>query len=294
MNINEHEIKISHPHKKLFKDVSKEQLIEYHQRMASRMLPYMKNRPITMERYPDGIDTDGFYMKAKPDYFPDWIKTIDVDKKEGGTLKQIICDSEETLIYLINQGTITCHAWLSSKSHLNQPDRMVFDLDPSTDNDWKVKKAALTLKAVLDAYDIKSFPMTTGSRGLHVWVPIEPDHDFNQIHKLALSLAKKAVQKAPDLLTIELRKDQRGNKVFIDTLRNAYGQTSVVPYSIRALPQVSIACPLKWKELENRTFKPRRYTIHNIFYRLGQLEAVWDTFNQSNQQIRDLDDLLEE
>lgn len=296
MKVNERKIEISHPHKKLFKEagVSKKQLIEYHRRVASKLLPYIKNRPITLERYPEGIDTDGFYMKAKPDYFPDWINTIDIEKKEGVTLEQMICDSEETLVYLINQGTISCHAWLSSKSHINQPDRMLFDLDPSIEDHAKVKKAALTLKAIVDHYDMPSFLMMTGSRGLHVWVPIEPDYDFDCVRKLALSLANKAVEKEPDLLTTKLRKDQRGDKVFIDTLRNAYGQTSVVPYSVRALPQASIACPIKWMELENKAFKPRRYTIHNIFHRLGQVKNVWQGFNQNRFQIRRLAHLLED
>jgi bifunctional non-homologous end joining protein LigD len=296
MKINDREIKISHPHKKLFKDagVSKEKLIEYHKRMASKLLPYIKNRPITMERYPEGVESDGFYMKAKPEYFTDWIKTIDVEKIEGGTIQQIICDSEETLVYLINQGTISCHAWLSSISQINQPDRLIFDLDPSVEDHAKVKKAALTLKAILDAYDMPSFLMMTGSRGLHIWVPIEPDYGFEYIRKLALALANKAVEKEPKLLTTKLNKDQRGNKVFIDTLRNAYGQTSVVPYSVRALPQASIACPLNWIELKNKAFKPRRYTIQNIFHRLGQVKNVWQGFNQTRFQMRRLINFFED
>jgi len=288
MNVNHHEIDISNPDKLIFPNdkITKKDLVEYYQRISKYILPYMKNRPITMQRFPDGIEESGFYMKDAPDYFPQWIDRIEVEKKGGGLNHHVACNQEASLVYIANQACITPHLFLSKKGHLSQPDRMVFDFDPSTKNYQLVKKAALALKGVLDEYDIQSYVMNTGSEGIHVIVPLEETMDFDEVRDLARIFAEKTVDTSPDDFTLEQRKEKRGKKVFIDILRNAYGQTSVAPYALRAKNGGPVATPLTWQELSHKSFDPQKYTIKNIFKRLGQIDQPWSSFHQTSNHLK--------
>ena len=287
MMVNNHDIDVSHPEKIMFPDagITKEDMIHYYGSIAPYMLPHIKNRPITMHRFPDGIDAQGFYMKECPDYFPGWIETVKVMKKEGGHNQQVIAQNKETLVYLANQACITPHVWLSTRKHLHKPDKMIFDLDPSTGDAKPVKKAALSLKKIIAGHGLTAFVMTTGSEGLHVVVPIKPLHSFDEVREAAVCLAKEAIEQSPDLLTLEQRKDKRGDKVFLDTLRNAYGQTSVAPYALRPLPGAPVATPLTWEQLERLPFDPKKYTATNVFRRLGQTGDPWEGFFETEQDM---------
>ena len=293
--MNDDHVHISNPDKILFRDknMTKKDVINYYKKIASHILPLIKDRPIMIQRFPEGIEADGFVMKNKPDYFPDWIETIRIEKKEGGYLKQILCNDLATLKYLVNQGTITLHSWLSEKSNLKAPNQMIFDLDPSTNNLAKVKKAAFVIKEILDHHHLVSYVMTTGSKGLHIVVPIQAKYTLNQVNDLALYLAKNAIEHAPKLLTIEQRKNARGKKVFVDTLRNAYGQTSVVPYALRPVKEASVATPLNWDELKKKQFNPKAYTIKNIFRRLGHVNDVWHDFQETFNDLHFLINKIE-
>lgn len=290
MKINRKNIEISNPDKIIFPggNITKKELVNYYEKIADFMLPHMENRPIMMRRFPDGVDEDGFYMKDAPDYFPDWIERATVEKKEGGTVSHVVCNSKETLAYLANQACITPHIWLSKKGDLKHPDKMIFDLDPSADDFQGVKKAALAIKKVLDAYHLESHVMSTGSKGIHVIVPIQAKHDFETVKKAADIIARHVVDQAPDDFTTMVRKEARDNKVFIDTLRNAYGQTSVTPYALRATRDATVATPLTWKELRDKPFNPRRYHIKNIFRRLSRIEDPWKNDSHAENQMDDL------
>ncbi|MEC9484506.1 MAG: non-homologous end-joining DNA ligase [Candidatus Izemoplasma sp.] len=273
-------------------NLTKEDIITYYQKIAAFMLPHIKNRPVTLERYPEGVHKKGFYMKQVPDYFPNWIHTTAIDLKEGEMQQQILCNKKKILSYLINQGVITLHTWLSDTSSLTTPNKMIFDLDPNQNNLKVVKSIALTLKDVLEKNGLTPYIMTTGSQGVHIVVPIKPELTFDKVKDVADYFAQLLVEKLPQKTTLEQRKQKRNGKVFIDTLRNAYGQTSVAPYSIRTVKEAAVATPLTWREFKVKSFDPKRYTYHNIFNRLGQIKDPWRNINRSQVSLNKLIDKL--
>ena len=272
-------VKITHPHKILFPEdgISKGELVEYYQRIAPRMVPYLRGRPLSMQRYPGGIEAHGFFQQKAADYFPDWIHRATL-AKEGGRITHVVCDNAATLVYLANQDMITPHVWLSRTDQLNNPDQMVFDLDPSGADFSSVKAAALGVKRLLEGMAMPVFVKTTGSRGLHVCVPLDRKENFDTVRAFARSLADELVSQAPDQWTTEQRKDKRHSRVFIDTNRNAYGQTIAPAYAVRARPGAPVSVPLAWDELERRDLRPDRWTVRNIFEKLESCEDPWKNF----------------
>lgn len=280
------EVALSNTDKIFFPDVglSKGDLIDYYRRMAETMVPYMRQRPITMHRFPDGIGADGFYQQKISDYFPDWIERVTV-AKEGGEITHVVVDEPATLVYLANQGCITPHIWLSRQDRLHDPDRLIFDLDPP-DNDFEpVRFAARKLHDILDEIGLIPFVMTTGSRGLHVVAPLDRQHSFDTVRSFARGLADVLAQRYPERLTTEQRKNKRKGRLFLDTTRNAYAQTSVAPYAVRAKPGAPVATPLDWGELGDSDMHPQRYTIENIFRRMGQKSDPWADIDRHTRNL---------
>lgn len=283
--------KIFFPEKK----ITKGDLIDYYDKIADFLLPFMENRPLTLSRFPNGINGEGFYQKKVPDYFPDWIEVKQVKKKEGGSISQIVCNNKATLIYLVNQGTLSFHPWLSTTSDLNKPNKMVFDLDPPKGNFELVLKGAKVLRSILeDHLDLNAFVMATGSEGLHVITPIRANERFEIVHAFAKDICEYMALQEPDSFTVELRKDQRDGRLFIDYMRNTYGQTSISPYSIRALEGAPVATPLKWEELDKKGLTSQSYHIKNIFKRLSQKDDPWDYFRPKAKDINDSIEKLKE
>ena len=187
-------MKITRPGKVLFPEdgITKADLIRYYRRIAPRMLPHLRNRPAALERYPDGIDQPGFFQKATPSYYPRWIRTVSV-KKVGGSVEHVVCDDVATLVYLANQACVTPHVWLSRADKLDRPDRMVFDLDPSDERFEPVKATAQSLRELLELLGLPAYLKTTGSRGLHVVVPLRRREGFDAVRDLARVLARIVV-----------------------------------------------------------------------------------------------------
>ena len=278
MKVKSQEIEISHADKLLFPDagVSKEDLAEYYLRIAEAMLPYLRERPISMQRFPDGIDGQGFYHKEVPDYFPDWIDTVEVEvKEEERTQRQVVVNQPATLVFLADQACITPHAWLSRVDKLDHPDRLVFDLDPPEDDFGEVRFAAKALKEILQQVRLVPYVMTTGSKGAHVVVPLDRQENFDNVRAFGRDLCDVLASHYPERLTTETRKDQRKGRVFLDYLRNAYAQTAVPPYAVRALPGAPIAAPLDWDEMDDPELDSQSYSMKNIFRRLGQKDDPW-------------------
>lgn len=276
---NNHEIEISKPDKIMFPGLhlSKEDLVQYYHKVADYIIPYLKDRPLVMHRYPNGIDNSEFYQKEEPDYFPGWIEVIEVNvkQKEKNIQKLVNCKDEATLLYLVNQGTITPHIWLSEKKNLNFPDKMIFDLDPPENNFDLVRQAALDLKKHFDERKMKSFAMTTGSKGMHVIIPLKGDMKYNESRKIAREVANELSSAFPDQYTTEQRKNKRQGRLFLDYLRNSYGQTAVAPYSLRARKGAPVATPLDWDEVKDKDLDSRTYHHGNIFRRLGNKKDPW-------------------
>lgn len=287
MKVGRHVIQLSNLEKELFpKDyITKGDLIQYYHNIADIMIPHMKNHPITMQRFPNGITQEGFYQKDISDYFPAWIKSVPVTKQEGGIVRYALCNDAATLIYLANQGCITLHLWLSTKSKLDYPDRLIFDLDASHKDFASVKKTAFLLKDVFETLELVPFVMTTGSRGLHVVVPLKKRDTFDEVRSFARDLAEYLVHEHPDMLTLEMHKEKRKKRIFLDILRNAFGQTGVAPYAVRALPGAPVATPITWQELQKSVSDSQQYTIKNIFRRLGRRDDPWDKFDTQARSL---------
>jgi bifunctional non-homologous end joining protein LigD len=276
VRINGHDIEISNLKKVLFPadGITKGDLIDYYLRIAKVALKYYRDRPLSMHRYPDGIEGDDFFQKNAPDYFPDWIKRARLAKQDG-EVDYVVANNSATLVYLANQACITPHLGLARSDLPDHPDRMIFDLDPSDDDFSKVRKTAVQLKELLDELRLPVFVQTSGSRGLHLLVPLDRKADFDSVRGFSDRLARHLANENPELMTVEKRKDQRGAKVYLDVQRNAYGQTAVAPYAVRARSGAPVATPLRWSELEASDLGPQKYHIGNLFRRLAQIDDPW-------------------
>jgi len=278
ITVDGRDVDISNPDKVLFPDsgLTKQELADYFRRIADRMLPFVEDRPVTMHRYPDGIDTGGFYQHKAEDFYPSWVDRVEIRKREGGMIPQVVCNHAATLVYLANLACITPHVWLSRAPHLERPDRLIIDLDPPGDDFGPVRRAARTVHDFLkERLDMEAFVMTTGSSGLHLVVPLRGDREFDDVRAFARELTERVAEENADALTTEIRKAKRRGRVFLDTARNAYGQTAVPPYSPRARPGAPVATPLDWSELGDGDLDARKYTVRNIFRRLGQKDDPW-------------------
>lgn len=256
--------------------LTKKDVITYYQKIAPFLLPHIKNHLIVMQRFPEGIDHEGFYQKQISDYFPSWIQRKTINLKKGDTQTVLLVNTQEDLAYLANQNVIVFHSWLSPIEHTNIPDKIVFDLDPGNNSLQEIHIIAKAIKQITEQKNLNPFIMTTGSKSYHVVIPIKPEHSFEKIHEFAKLIAQKVSDLHPTMCTTDLAKEQRKDKIFIDYLRNSYGQTSVAPYSLRALPKAPIATPIAWKELSKSI--PQKYTIKNIFKRLAKQQDPWKDF----------------
>ena len=277
--------------------ITKGDVVDYYRYIAPTMLPYVAGRAVSMRRYPDGIDADGFYQKEAPDYFPDWITTETLKNREGGSTTYVVADREATLVFLAEQGTITPHTWLSRVDRPDHPDRMIFDLDPPDGGFKLVRTAARVIRDTLEEVDAPSFAMVTGSRGIHVVVPLNRSSGFDEVREFAVKVAKLAAVRNPESLTVEHRKNKRKGRLFLDVMRNAYGQTAVPPYSLRARPGAPVATPIAWDELGSGRMEPDRYTLKTVFRRLGQKDDPWEGMTRHaisiNSRIEKLAKLIE-
>jgi bifunctional non-homologous end joining protein LigD len=277
-----HTIKLTHQDKIMFPKagLSKADLIHYYHTIAPIMLPYLQNRPLTLHRFTDGIAAPGFYQKNAADYFPSWIKRVSIAKKEGGTTPYVVCNSTATLIYLTNQLTIEYHPWLSRSDNLNKPDKMIFDLDPAGKATFElVISTALIIRKLLETLELPAFVMTTGSRGVHVVVPLKRVHSFETVRTFAHDVALHLAKLYPKEITAEMRIANRGNCIFIDSLRNAFAQTGIAPYSVRAHEYAPVATPLAWKELGTTTTASTDHTIVTVPKRVAHIKDPWADFS---------------
>jgi len=279
IRVARYEVKVTNLTKVLFPrdGITKQDLIEYYQRIATWMLPHLRDRPLALERYPDGIDKQSFFQKEAAAYYPKWIERVTV-KKVGGTVRHVVCNNAATLVYLANQACITPHMWLSRVEKLNYPDQMVFDLDPSRDDFDAVKTTARSIGEVLEKLELPAYLKTTGSRGLHMAVPLKQEEDFDAVREFARQVAEIVVGQAPKERTMEQRKEKRRGRVFLDINRNAYAQHMAAAYAVRARDGAPVSAPLEWKELDRTDLRPDGVTIRSVFERVEKLGDVWKDF----------------
>jgi bifunctional non-homologous end joining protein LigD len=270
-------VDITHPEKVLFPDdgITKADLAGYYERVCEWMLPHIAFRPVSMQRFPDGIDAKGFFHKDIPDYFPRWVRRVEVPKSGGSVTHAIVRDAD-TLVYLVGQNTITPHVWLSRADRVWQPDRMVIDLDPPPESDFSaVRRAARQTGELLRELGFTPFAQVTGSKGIHVWTPLRRRARHDEVRAFAGDLGRVLAARYPDDLTTEFRKAKRDGRILVDTARNTYAQTAVPPYAVRPRPGAPVATPIEWEELSDSKLRPDQWTIKNVIRRLGAKGDPW-------------------
>jgi len=270
-------VEITHPDKVLFPHdgITKADLADYYERVSEWMLPHVKNRPVSMQRFPGGVTSKGFFHKDIPDYFPGWIRRVEVPKANGTLTHVVTCDAA-TLVYLVGQNTITPHVWLSRADRVWQPDRMVIDLDPPSGGDFgAVRRAARQAGELLTELGFTPFAQVTGSKGIHVWTPLRRRARHDEVRAFAGDIARVLAARHPDELTNEWRKEKRDGRILVDTARNTYAQTAVPPYAVRPRPGAPVATPIEWDELSDSRLRPDRWTVKNVLRRLDTKGDPW-------------------
>jgi bifunctional non-homologous end joining protein LigD len=279
-------VKLSHPDKVLFPEdgITKAELADYYLTVAPLMLPLVSGRPVTMQRFPNGIGRGGFLQKQIGDYFPDWIERVTAPNRRTRTattreeVTYMVCRGADDLAYLANQACITPHVWLSRAPAIYQPDQLVFDLDPASDDPRVLRLAAASLHQLLDELGLPSFLKSSGSRGLHVVVPLVPVEETDPVKIFSIAVTEVLAARHPEELTTEARIADRHGRLYLDIGRNGYAQTMAAPYAVRALPGAPVSVPLDWSELDE--FDPRRHTLRTITDRLAQPDP-WAGIDQA-------------
>jgi bifunctional non-homologous end joining protein LigD len=252
---------------------TKGNLLKYYYEISKYILPYLKDRPLIMKRYPNGI-SGKFFHQHDVDETPDYVRTasLEVEEDGGHTVDYIIGDNLPTLLYMANLGAIERHPWHSRTRNLNRPDWLVFDLDPGEGIEYKtICDLALTLKDVLKHIGLMGYPKTSGSRGLHVYVPLKPIHNYQSVAIFAERVATLVAHARPEIATVERSvKNRLKGQIYIDHMQNARGKSVVSPYSVRPRAGASVSAPLEWNEVESKQINPQDFTIKNIVARLAK------------------------
>ncbi|MBE1546056.1 bifunctional non-homologous end joining protein LigD [Mycobacterium sp. OAS707] len=269
-------VEITHPNRVVFPDdgITKGDLVDYYSEIADVMVSHLKGRPLTLWRYPRGIGQHGFVQQDFSGTLPEWMGSAEVTK-EGGTVVHPVVDRRDALVWLANQNCVTVHSWLSRRDLLGEPDQVIFDLDPSTDDFAAVRAAAQACADVLRDLGLAPYLKTTGSRGLHVVTPLARGHDFDTVRQFARDVAEVVVADDPAHRTVEQRKDKRGDRIYVDVMRNAYAQTAAAPYTVRARRGAPVATPLEWDELSARGLRPDRFTLRDVLKRVAGQGDPW-------------------
>ena len=268
---------ITHPEKIMFPDdgITKGEMASYYEAIAPLMLPHLRRRPITMERFHRGIAAPGFFQKDVVKGFPEWLKRVEVPK-HGGTVHHPIANDVRSLLWLANQNSITIHVWPSRVPNLYNPDICIFDLDPSREDDVDtLRAAALRLRDLLDDLGLRSWIKTSGSKGFHIAVPLNGKSDFGEVARFAHTVGRVLVSRDPDHLTQEFHKVDRGGRILVDTGRNGYSATYAATYTVRARPGAPVSAPCTWEEVERGDVGPKTFTLRTMAQRIAATGDLW-------------------
>ena len=278
---------ISHPEKVLFPDdgITKGELAAYYEAIAPIMLPHIRSRPVTMERFPAGIGKKGFLQKDVSKGFPPWLERVEVPKKDGVVHHPIVTDAR-SLLWLANQNSITPHVWTSRAPDVYYPDICVFDLDPSVDDPKALITAAVGLRDLLDELGLPSWIKTSGSKGFHIVVPLDSKAHMGDVAGFAHAVGTLFVIRNPRTLTQEFHKVDRGRRILIDTGRNGYSATHAAAYAVRAKPGAPVSAPCTWEELESGAATPRAFTLRNMAKRIDAVGDLWSDMRRRKRSLK--------
>ena len=277
---------ITHPEKVLFPEdgITKGELAAYYEAIAPLMLPHIRNRPVTMQRYPRGIDAQSFWQKDVSKGFPPWLERAEVPKKDGVVHHPLVTDTRG-LLWLANQNSITPHVWTSRAPNLYHPDICVFDLDPSKDDVAAVRDAALALRDLLAELGLPSWVKTSGSKGFHIVIPLDAKADHGEVSRFAHAVGTALVQRDPNHLTQEFSKADRKGRILVDTGRNGYSATFAAAYAVRAKAGAPVSAPCTWQEIERGEVGPRTFTLRNMPDRSADAGDLWADMRRRKRSI---------
>jgi bifunctional non-homologous end joining protein LigD len=254
---------------------TKGDLIEYYKTIAPYILPYLKDRPLSLLRQPGGVTDHGFFQKNM-EHLPDWVPSTDIySESNEADLHWMVGGNLETLLYAVQLGSIEINPWNSRVKHLDKPDWAVIDLDPEGTITFKdVVTVALTVKEVCDEWKLPSYPKTSGKTGIHIFIPMGAKYDYEQVKNFAHLFVLEVNKRQPQLTSVERMPAKRPNKIYLDFLQNREGQTLAAPYSVRPTPDASVSTPLRWEEVTHK-LKPSDFTIKNMPARLQKVGDLW-------------------
>jgi len=281
-------MQITHPEKILFPNdgITKGELASYYEAIAPVMLPHLRRRPITMERFHRGIAAPGFFQKDVSKGFPEWLERVEVPK-HGGTVHHPIANDKRSLLWLANQNSITIHVWPSRTPNLYQPDVCVFDLDPMKEDDFdSLRAAALHVRDLLAELGLPSWVKTSGSKGFHIAVPLDGKADFGTVARFAHRVGRILVERDPQHLTQEFSKVDRGGRILVDTGRNGYSATFASAYTVRAKAGAPISAPCSWEEVERGEVHPKSFTLRTMATRVAEVGDLWSGLLRSKRSLR--------
>ena len=278
---------ITHPEKILFPgdEITKGELASYYEMIAPVMLPHLRRRPITMERFHRGIAAPGFFQKDVSKGFPDWLVRVEVPKKDG-TVHHPIANDTRSLLWLANQNSITIHVWPSRTPNLYNPDICIFDLDPSNEALEPLRAAALNLGDLLAELGLPSWIKTSGSKVFHIAVPLDGKSDFGTVARFAHAVGTIMVKRYPEKLTQEFHKVDRGGRILVDTGRNGYSATYAATYTVRARPGAPVSAPCTWEELERGEVGPKTFALRTMGQRIADVGDLWVDLLRKKRSLR--------
>lgn len=269
---------------------TKADLIRYYYEISEYILPYLENRPLIMKRYPMGIGGQSFHQHDV-DEVPEFVRTIALEAEDEGihTVDYIVCDNLQTHLYLANLGAIERHPWHSQTSNLEFPDWFVFDLDPGEEVEFEtICEVAVSTRQVIDSLGLESYAKTSGSRGIHVYVPIKPEYAYDRVTDLSERIAKIVAGENPKVATVERSKSKRTkNQIYVDYLQNAYGKSVVAPYSVRPKAGAPVSAPLVWDEVEKKKISIKDFTIENMLERVGKKGDLFKAVLTDKQSLEE-------
>jgi bifunctional non-homologous end joining protein LigD len=269
--------------------VTKADLIDYYLDVAHRLLPFVANRPVSLLRAPDPITGECAYQKTAPAGLPPWIPTRRIRSEHAalGYSDTLLVPDRATLVYLLNLGFISLHPWGCTVDALDRPDLMALDLDPTEIAFREVRNAALLVRDLLAGFRVRAWVKTSGGRGLHILVPLQPQHTFAQVRTAAETITRLARSREPSLFTLDMRRARRRGKILIDVHRNHRGATLVSPWSVREYPAATVSTPVDWPELE-RPMYPEDFTLATIRERLSRTADPFGAFYRDPQSLTNL------
>jgi len=294
--INSHSLKLTHLNKVFWTDqkYSKGDLIDYYRQVAPYILPYLKDRPESLNRFPNGIQGSSFFQKDMGALHPEWVKTEKIySESNDKEINYLVCQNEATLIYMVNLGCIEINPWSSRIAQLENPDYVIIDIDPLNISFDFVIETALTIKEVLDQVRIKAYCKTSGATGLHVYIPLGAKYHYEQARQFAKVIAFLTHQKLPTTTSMERSPSKRKKKVYLDFLQNSYGQTIAAPYCVRPKPKAPVSTPLEWEEVK-LGLNPIDFNMQNTMERLKRKGDLFKPVLGKGINLQDCLNQLEE